>query len=214
MRIKRTDTIAGEPIKLARDLSKKLCDFDDGVSVEWITQRILKNQDIAKAQMLVREMTNRGWLMKTKKGNYECTPAGRGLALARLLSPISRAKANDIVANLIKRAHAINENPDFITWVRQLRVFGSYNSTSDDLGDVDVAFELKRRPVHDWVAASQERARASGKNVSWITQLYYGDHEVKLFLKNRERYLSLHDVEELQHLKAKSRSIYEWKETV
>ena len=209
MRIKRTDTIAGQPIKLARDLAKKLSNYDDGASIKWIAEWLLKIDDTVEVQAVVDEMTKRGWLMKTKKGNYECTPAGRSLALARLLSPIARAKADRIVADLIERAQAINANPDLITWVTQLRVFGSYNSTSDDLGDVDVAFELKRRPINDWVSASQQRAKASGKNVSWITELYYGEHEVKLLLKNRERYLSLHEVEELQRLKARSRLIYE-----
>ena len=39
--------------------------------------------------------------------------------------------------------------------------------------------------------------------------LYYGDREVELLLKNRERRLAFHAVSELEELKAESRVIYE-----
>ena len=129
MRIKRTDTIAGQPIKLARDLAKELGNAGHGASIEWIAKWVLTT-DIAKAQMLVDEMMKRGWLERTKVGGYDCTYAGRSLALASLLKPIPRATADEIVADLVDRARAINANPDLLTWVKQLRVFGSYITTS------------------------------------------------------------------------------------
>jgi hypothetical protein len=180
-----------------------------GASIEWIAKWVLKT-DVAKAQVLVDEMMKRGWLERTKAGDYDCTYAGRSLALASLLKPISRATADEIVADLVDRARAINANPDLLAWVKQLRVFGSYITTSDDLGDIDVAYELERR-IDDgkqWVAASERHAKAAGKQIKFPHTLNYGDREVELLLKNRERRLSFHAVSELEELKAESRVIY------
>jgi hypothetical protein len=56
---------------------------------------------------------------------------------------------------------------------------------------------------------SERRAEASGKQIRFPHTLYYGDREVALLLKNRERYLSFHAVSELETLNAKSLVIYE-----
>jgi len=228
MRINRNDTVAGHPIKLARDMAKELVD-GSSMNVTHVTRWILSKgaerlptydprykrptkADTAKGQAFLDEMVARGWLVEHQDGDghYECSEKGYSLALASLLKPIPRTKADKILADFVERARAINANPDLLYWVKELRAFGSYITKSPDLGDIDIAWDLQRRPIEgDWLEANKRRADASGKKIVWPHTLYYGLTEVQFLLKSRNPYLSFHNVNELKGLKAESRVIYE-----
>jgi predicted nucleotidyltransferase len=47
----------------------------------------------------------------------------------------------------LRRAEIGNARDDLLHWVTEVRVFGSYLTDSDDLGDLDLAINLERRPV-------------------------------------------------------------------
>ena len=140
--------------------------------------------------------------------------AGRFVA-ARLLPPISRKKADALLDGLLERIAAVNENPDLLRSVVEARVFGSYLDLSrDQLGDVDVAIHLERKPLPDgvdYVEASLARARLSGRSFqNVVEEAGYGETEVWLMLKRRKPYLSLHDYDELaKHGPGESRVIYQ-----
>lgn len=229
MRINRNEMIAGQPIKVARDLAKAIGDHQ--IEVAFITRRLALNledsrerranrhnpnrQLVRQARALAGEMMARGWLKEVNDRRflghwYECTNEGTRLGLASMLKPIPRAKAEKIVAGLIERAHAVNSTPELIYSVKRLRVFGSYITQAEDLGDIDIAFELERRRLDNegWVEANERRARLSGKQVRWPNTIIYGEIEVQLRLKNRDRYLSLHPADEPERLKAESRVIF------
>jgi len=141
---------------------------------------------------------------------YALTDQGVRLGATRMLKRIPRAKADEMVAELIERARAINANSELLHWVLELRAFGSYITTSPDLGDVDIAFQLERRPVEgNWIEANRKRAVASGKHVRWPNDLTYGGQEVLLLLKGRNQHLTLHEVEELDRLKFETRVTYQ-----
>jgi hypothetical protein len=236
MRINRTDTVAGQPIKLARDLVKELERGVGGASIDvvhvtrWILSKGAERlstraprylhptkADLAKGRAFLDEMIARGWLEPHKDrngktdGSYRCSTAGRSLALANLLNAMPRAKADKVVADLIDRARAINANPELLYWVKELRAFGSFITKSRDLGDLDIAYELERRPIGnsaEWSKAVRQRVEASGKKIAFPMNLFYGQTEVELILKNRSSSLSFHAIDDWKQLKVKSRVIF------
>jgi len=136
-----------------------------------------------------------------KEPYYAPGPLAGRFSAARLLPPISRKKANTLLEGLLERIVAVNDNPDLLLSVVEARVFGSYiDQSQDELGDVDVAIGLERRlPMDAFIATSRERARAAGKR-TFIEELAYGEDEVFRVLKDHQRHLSLHAIDELRKL--------------
>ena len=88
----------------------------------------------------------------------------------------------------------VNGNADLITSVEEADLFGSYAQGADDLGDVDVAVVLKRRlPGDEWVKASQERAIMTGRRMSFIDALTWGEEEVWRALRAASRHLDVQE---------------------
>lgn len=76
---------------------------------------------------------------------YDLTPAGFGLLRATKTKRITR-KAADAAVALLRRAIAdINADPVLMHDVERVAIYGSYLTDAADLGDIDVAFTLKRR---------------------------------------------------------------------
>jgi hypothetical protein len=77
------------------------------------------------------------------------------------------------------RVEEVNAHPDLLHWVTEVRVFGSYLTNSDDLGEIDLAIKKEGRP-------------ASGSFSD-----AYPERLVARLLKGGSRYISLHGVAEL-----------------
>ena len=82
-------------------------------------------------------------------------------------------------------------------------MFGSYLTDAADLGDLDLAIKLERRPVEETgrdalTEASLEMARRSGKTFgSFMDRLTYPEALVRRMIKNPSPYISLHNTDEL-----------------
>src|SRR5262249_16237396 len=72
---------------------------------------------------------------KSVGGTWRLTKLGGRLRTASLYPRIPRAKAEQVVAELVERAGAINRNPEMLFYVRKLTVFGSYLTKRGDLSD-------------------------------------------------------------------------------
>ena len=81
-------------------------------------------------------------------------------------------------------------------------MFGGYAEGADDLGDVDVAVLLKRRlPLgKEWVAASLERAEKTGRRMSHVDQITWGEEEVRRALRAASRLLDIQDKSDIVQL--------------
>ena len=110
---------------------------------------------------------------------YQPTSKGNAMRSARLVPRLNRAKADKLLADFLRSVEEVNAHPDLLHWVTEVRVFGSYLTNSDDLGEIDLAIKKERRP-------------ASGSFSD-----AYPDRLVALLLKGGSRYISLHDVTEL-----------------
>ena len=216
MRLDKNATIAGQPIKRVRELLRRMMG-----SAHWSDREIADffHIDDVKAHALIDEMAVRGFLQDSEQrpGDsrrfYECGPQGSRLASARLLKPITRQKADVIIATLLQRVERVNARPELLERVCEVRVFGSYLEERDDFGDIDVAVRTVRKEGSgkDWVRESLRRADMSGRTFSsYLDRLFYGHTEVMRLLKARSRYLSLHTMDDLEAIGAVSRILFKY----
>ena len=118
---------------------------------------------------------------------------------ARLVPRLNRAKAEKLLADFLRSVEEVNAHPDLLHWVTEVRVFGSYLTNSDDLGDIDIAIRKKRRPVSGafsdaCVAMAEQNGRIFGTDRDMA---FYLDLLVARLLKGGSRYISLHGVTDL-----------------
>jgi hypothetical protein len=102
-----------------------------------------------QGQVLVREFVEGGLLQRHgHQDDFQLTPRFLEVASARVVEPMTRAKAKQIVAVACKTALRINadwtRNP---VMVDALAVSGSYMSRSDKLSDLMLGIVVKKRPA-------------------------------------------------------------------
>jgi hypothetical protein len=183
MRLTTNDTVAGYPAPEARDFIRSL-DYKRA------------GDDNPLAQALAAE----GYLELGGCG-WQATLQGGALGNAKFIKPITRAKAEAIVAEAIERAKAVNANPDrYLYHVKRLRVFGSYlDPTVDLLGDVDIAIETDRNERLDsadpgsFTDLTQKHTYKYGPQSlnTFAAILLWPEREVVQVVKGRVRSLSL-----------------------
>lgn len=102
----------------------------------------------------------------------------------------------------MERVKEVNSNDYYLYQVKKVIVFGSYLSTKERLGDIDIAIELvpKEGEPKRYGKLTRERAREArdkGRTFSsFIDELYWARTEVKRFLKSRSRSISLHETDD------------------
>jgi len=69
---------------------------------------------------------------------YEITSLGARLCAICLLKPIPRRRAEQLVAEFLKRVRDVNDRDDLQYLVRQVIAFGSYIAATVDVADIDL----------------------------------------------------------------------------
>ena len=110
---------------------------------------------------------------------YQPTSKGNAMRSARLVPRLNRAKADKLLADFLRSVEEVNAHPDLLHWVTEVRVFGSYLTNSDDLGEICLVIKKERRRGSDSFTDP------------------YPQRLVALLLKGGSRYISLHDAAEL-----------------
>lgn len=230
MLINPKEILFGQPVLKIREvirnaMQEKLWGSSQAVVVDKVAS-ILK-QPNAVAKQLVEQLKQEDYLSLKKekfgtKIQYELTVTekGRRFGLATATSPISRQKATKLLNELIERAKTINSNDDLAYVVEYIKVFGSYLSDKDSLGDLDVGFKLiARYSGEDFTVYNQKRidlAKSTGKSFSsFIDEISWPHKEVMLMLKNRQKGLSLHNEETDRVLEVtETKLVYQYHEIV
>ncbi|WP_439373494.1 hypothetical protein [Bradyrhizobium sp. DASA03120] len=96
---------------------------------------------------------------------YRVTDEGHATGMKSLVPRMDRAAAESLLKEVLSRVESINRDSELLHYVTEVRVFGSYLTDSDSLGDLDVAIRMERRAVAgDWVKAPRlSPARAAGR---------------------------------------------------
>jgi len=127
------------------------------------------------------------------------------LALASGTKPISRKVAATKLAELLQRVETVNGNPEYISRITKVCVFGSFLTAARELSDVDIAYASERRYFGEEYRKQAEKridiATANGRRFgTMMDRLGWPDTEILRLLKDRSRGLSLHLDSELVQL--------------
>ena len=206
------DKISGQPIKRVRDFLWRL-----GNNV-WSKDAIANFFNLAPAaadnfvdEMLVAKILEPDHDRLCTEVYYGCGEAGPRLRNARFSSPIRRARADSMLKDFLTRVSNVNRDKDLLYTVGEVRVFGSYIEPCDELGDLDIAIELRLKQKDGVDCGDQliQRARQSGRRFqNLLERVAYAQREVVLILKARNTYLSIHSMEDLKRIGAGSRILF------
>lgn len=197
MRISRDQTICGVA---AFDLRAAFKQLRAG---GWDAESLRRTLDVEPcvADTVLRQLLAEGFVEPAffARGRqiYQVTTKGGALALASALAPISRKKADGLVAEVIRRAGEVNADRQELYHVAKLWVFGSYLGDAGQLGDVDIACELARNNA-DWPPMPEGEYTYSKATApkSWLRDdfgvLAWPYEAVLRRLKARRRHISLH----------------------
>lgn len=152
---------------------------------------------------------------KSKKIWHKLTKLGIQLKWTKAYPRISRIKAEDIIDRLKVKASEINENPDLLYFVKELRVFGSYiEPEKDSLGDIDIGYSLVFRPQYNSdniIEVEKNRAVKCGvKLIRYNSAFHFGEKEIEKMLRKVSRYISLHPSTYVELYEVKSVVLYTW----
>jgi|GEM_PF-6799642 len=129
---------------------------------------------------------------------YRVTDEGHATGMKSLVPRMNRAAADALLEEVLARVASINSDDELLHYVTEVRVFGSYLTDSDDLGDLDVAIKMERRRIEgEWVKAAQALADKSGRTLSFFHRLTFPETEVRRRIKRRLPRISLHETSEL-----------------
>lgn len=217
MKINSKDKIAGIPILSVRRLLNARGDFLDEESV--IAHLRVRPP---AARKLIRELERQGFIEPSKSASnllmWEMTMKGRALKLSTAAKPIARKTADARLFEFLERVNEVRTDTHYIYKVKRAWVFGSFLSSAEKLGDVDLAIELVAkafpgRSFDEIVQAKIDEAHRNGRQFSsTFAQVTWPQKEVWLKLKSKSRSLSLHPYFEKMENFSKHKLIYHDKE--
>ncbi len=125
------------------------------------------------------------------------TEKGRHLGVTRANPPITRAKADNLLKEVLERVNQINDTAEYVYKVSSVKVFGSYLTEKEILGDLDVAVKLDRKADGDaYMVLCKKRIELAFKKgrrfTNFIDELDWPRREVLMHLSTRKKGLSIH----------------------
>lgn len=137
------------------------------------------------------------------------TEIGRRIGVTRANPPITRQKATSLLDDLLERVKRVNANRDLAYQVKTVKVFGSYLSDLQLLGDVDVGIELARRYAGEQQARLEESRIQEAINCgrtfrTIIDRIAWPQEEVIRQLKTKKKGLNLHIEDEVMKVTVNS----------
>lgn len=197
MRISRKQMIGNVPILRVRDYFEYLRAWH---SEEFSQKSIGEYLNITEKEsdLLIKELLVHEFIKKQKQ-KYKLTLEGCALRNAKCVMPIKKEKADLILSEFLQRVEEINENDYYLHKVTKIILFGSYiNPNAVDFADIDIAFDLVKK-IEDSDEFGKrnddlvKEAYKQGKSFSNIVKrLFYSETLVLHKMKNKNRYISLH----------------------
>lgn len=134
---------------------------------------------------------------------------GGALAQASFLKPITRPKAESLLAEVVQRAVAYNADGDKPLWIEKIVLFGSLlDEEATDFGDVDLQLTYVTRPSDD-PHIKLTYAKKSGRAFrDFMDELLWAETELYRLLKNDSRRVSLTN-EDISLFTDRSKVVYE-----
>lgn len=189
LQIKSTDLISGTPLKEVRAFFRHLASWHQhSFALSILKEYLSLDQD--SAQSLANELENQGYIKSAEHGMYEFMEKAEDLVRASAAGIISRKTAEAALAGLLERVEHYNSDISKILIVESVVVFGSFLSTKDKLGDLDVAVKHRDRNPDDpdRVSTVLAYARSSGRHFGrFVDCICWPTVELHQILKARKR---------------------------
>jgi hypothetical protein len=204
MRSEKDQLIAGLPAKDVRRFMRQAAGFI--IRPHTVTNVLGLTE--GDARQLLRKFQKEG-LVTVKAGYWEATARGHALAMATAASPLRRATAGRLIAEVVERARIINRDNEFAYCVQRLAVFGSFVNGAQRPNDVDVACKLaarfdgaKQRALEDQRRENKGRFANTSQWAAWPKL------EVLKILKSTSRGLSIQEFGDWSFEKINHRVIF------
>jgi hypothetical protein len=132
---------------------------------------------------------------------YAMTAQGGTFLNALAVPPVRRETAERALQEFLVRCREVNSDNHFAYKVERATVFGSFLSSADRVGDVDIALRIcpkvKFGDPDRWMAKVGQQVRAAKRGgrrfSSYFEELAFGVTSVQQRLKNRSRVLQFTD---------------------
>ena len=147
LQIKSTDAVSGIPMMQIRGFFQRLVSWHrDSFDLPALRKQL--SLDETSALALALELVAQGYV-EAQRSEYKFTEKAGELVRASAASRVSRKTAEDALTGLLERVMQYNLDANKIFTILTVVVFGSFLSTKDKLGDLDVAVKYRDRNLKD-----------------------------------------------------------------
>jgi len=174
MRIDPKGEIAGYPALLIRKTLGSDLRTADGWGLSDLEAAAKLSPGAGRA--LARVLQTEGLIERTDPGRWTVTQAGRTIAAATAARRISRATAENALAQFMERVTRVNTDPYFLARITRLLLFGSMLRPEVEwLSDVDLAVQLE--------AKEKDFDRLRAQTLHRVDELITRGHRFRNFLE-------------------------------
>jgi predicted nucleotidyltransferase len=222
MQIDGAQTIDGVPILKVRDWMKgngtSSRSFLAACFHRWEPTRRKSVECVnRKASALLKALLELGYISaKEKLGTdevqyYKLTGLGKEFVRASGARRLKRETVTQALDDFKIRLAEVNASPRFLVRVTRAVLYGSYLRGEETVGDLDLAADYESKITgEDPIAVLQEYFDKSGRTArTFYDYMIWPELEVKLFLKNRKRTISLHSFHDLLEMPKAANFSYE-----
>lgn len=216
MRLQRGTPVAGVDPETARNIARAC--HDHWSSTAAIADKLhVPAEELA---VMLDQLANGAYLQRRDGGDggrveWNTTITGGALTMASFLKPISRARAEKLLAGVLERAADYNADDGKLYVITEMAVFGSYlRPDAVELGDLDLAVKLTgRRPDANDPDTVFAYADASGRNFPTLfATIAWPQTEMLQLLRNRSGYINVH-TEDITRFTDDWRAVYRYPAT-
>lgn len=217
MNITKGELIAGFSAVKMRDFFRKT--RGGSIGIDFTSHHLAIGRSRSKKLLAVLE--SEGYLKSTEektrgKSKTWWTPTAKGIELinASAARPLTRATADRLIEELLKRVKEINTSKEFLYSVVKVILFGSYlDGNKERISDVDVAVFVvpKDTDLNNHSANCRKQSdKEAPYYAGFFERQFFSYTKTLKYLKNRSRGLSVHDVSGgLLRSDIKTKTIYE-----
>ena len=214
--------IGGVPILRVRDWlardSTRTRDCLAACFCRWKPTRYMPEKEISlRVSTLMNTLLKLGYIAEEEKQYpdesqfYKLTKSGKEFARASGAKRLRRESVAQALEGFKSRVEEVNAAPRFLVRTTRAVVYGSYVRGEETVGDLDLAVDYESKITgEERDEAYKKHFKASGRiHRTIFDEWLWPELEVKLFLKNRKRTISLHSFYDFQNMPKSDNFSYE-----
>jgi len=142
----------GAPLVKVRDLLRK--------NPSGFGETLLLQNFGEPGQGILKAMLKDGYIARDpiRAGEFELTARGRQLANATAARKVKRATAVRSLLRMLERVGEVNEDPEFLFRIADIKVFGNFLKDVESLSDVDLCVHLMPKYI-DYVLEEKSKSQ-------------------------------------------------------